>query len=299
MNCVELEFEDGTFCYIDGHDKCVMSSDNVRRTFREIIADVKSGLVSRSITIKGDRVVNLFFDQDPKQQELMANLVNTFFKSSGKLITNATILDRNNIIIAAINYLSRMQKLFICGLKPDQYNGIKDFEIVEDFKLLKKYEPNVNTIISGYETRSQNDLEWVSDAKYVLQNKIQEITLPARVVLIVKVGGKKVNIIPVITNIPRGSQFDISKIARIYLDNKQYQDNIFVNLVKTIESNVNMSYQDSATVKKDRPEVKHREVKKGISMRPGSVNFETPVFPPFKSVRTIADDLAKIHERKI
>ncbi|MGR3317267.1 MAG: hypothetical protein ACUZ8O_02135 [Candidatus Anammoxibacter sp.] len=296
MNCVELEFEDGTFCYIDGHDKYVMPSRYARKAFKDIIADVKSGLVSRRITTKRDQAVNLLFDKDPKQQELMANLVNTFFKSSGKLITNAAVFDRNHLIISAINNFSRMRKVFICSLKPDQYNGIKDFEIVEDFRLLKKYEPHVNMDIAGSGTKSQSDLEWVSDARYVVQNKIQDITLNTRVALIVKVGGKMVNIIPVITNIPPTAQFDISKIARIYLDKKQYQDNIFFNLVQTMESDVNMSSQETVTAKGAGVKIRDRVGKKGISMLPDS--FEEPVLPPFKSVRSLGDELSEIHEGK-
>lgn len=291
MFCFELEFEDGTLCYIDGHDKYVIPYDGVTKLFYDIITDVKSGLVGIRVVLKGDRIVNLSCNNDSKQQKLMANLLSAFTQSAGKAITKAAVFDRNHLILSAINNFSRMQKFFVCALKPEQYKGIRDFEIVEDFKLLKKYEPYASVTLFESEAKTQNVLEWVSDVRYVLHNRIQETSLSARVALVVKFVEKRVNIIPVITNLSPAAEPNIAKIAMRYLDKKQYQGNIFINLVKSVESDEKIPSQAIRPSGKPGQKTEEPKGKKGISLRPKM--YEEPIMPPYMSVRSMGDDVEK------
>lgn len=290
MFCFELEFENESVCYIDGHNKQLMQQKDIPEVFADIMTDVKAYLINSQSTLEGNNIVQLFTYNDTKQKTLMLEFVKAFMNSTNKTIVNAALFDRGHLMMAAINNFTRLQKEFSCLLKPEEYKGLKDFKIIDDFKLLKKYEPYSHIdILSSSDNKANDILEWVSDAKYTLRDRSTNSAKSARVALVAKFMNRKASLIPIVTN--TNQTVDITKVALSYLTNNKSQ-NLFVNIIDTIKSDENLMAQDTRPAASKHTQVlREQKGKQGLSIRPK--HYEAPITPPYSKMRSIADDLSK------
>ncbi len=288
MFCFELEFEDDNNCYIDGHNKQIWHKESIPTLFLDILAEVKAYLTNIKITLKKDQEVQLLTYNDTKHQKAMLEFIKAFSKSTGKVITKAAVFDRSHLIMTVMNNFSRLKKVFTCTLKPEEYKGIKDFDIVNDFTLLKKYEPYANvTLFNTGGTEPTDTLEWVADTRYTLRDRSLNQTVHARAALVVKFCNLKASIIPILTNIDQS--VNVSKVALNFLEKNKPQDNLFVRIVKTIEDNEEMASQEQRSSGRRSMSPQNKGGKQGVSIRPK--NYEEPVIPPYARSRSMADDI--------
>jgi len=291
MFCFEIEFHDGSFCYIDGRSTCVMAADKITKTYYDVLTLVKSGLVSSQVKIDDNAFVKLFFNNTPKQKNLMVDFVGTFSRSVNKPIKSAAVFYRNDLISVAMDSLSRARMVFMCALNVNQFKGLDDFKILEDFKLLRRYVHPLRSNISNVDGELERCVEWVSDARYDLRDLTSKAAAAVRVGLVVKFIGKKTIIIPVITNVSVGSEQDISKVVGKYFDSFNNAQNLFLDLAFSIESDVkeNRVLSFAVTNVNNGDESGLRK-----SKTPRFTAEEEIVYPPYISVRSIADDMGKM-----
>ncbi len=292
MYCFELEFNNDKFCYIDVREKIVLALDNIPQIYFDIMTDVKTDLETSRVNLGKNYVIQLLSYNETRQKNLVANFLSAFTKTTGNIIKTAAVFDRNHLIMTALNSFTKMQRFFMCTLKPEQYKGLKDFEFSEDFKLLKKYDPYSNVSLFSSEPEPANDiLEWVAEARYGLLNRARNVTRVARVALVVKFVNKKANIIPVITNLSLEKEPDIAKVAMKYFKTANYKSNVFANLSDSLKFDEKIT-PDIVVASKGRfKRVLDTQGKKGVSIRPAQDNES--VVPPFSGVRTMADDVGK------
>lgn len=287
MLCFELELENNNFFYIDGHNKQLWPHDSIPEMFFNIMTDVKSSLTATQITIRGN-IARLQSYNDTKHIKLMTEFINAFSKSTGKVIVKAAVFERGHLMMAAINHFNRTHKPFVCTLKTEEYKGIKDFELMEDFKLLKKYEPYSMLGMTENTGDAKFTLEWVCEAKYNLHDKGRNKTQPARTALVVKFTRKKAGIIPIITNL--NTEVEIEKVGLLYFK-KLHNDNIFINISETTKSSDTKDTQKASPTDRPNPQSTVPLGKKGISIRPKI--YEEAVIPPYSRVRTMSDDIGE------
>ena len=234
MYCFEIEFYDGSFCYIDGRSTCIMTSEKITKTYNDVLMLVKSGLVTSRVKIDDNSFVKLFFNNTPRQQKLMVDFVGTLSRSVNKPIKSAAVFYRNDLISVAMDCLSRARMVFMCSLNVNQFTGLNDFKILEDFKLLRRYvHPSRNNDPGCGDLK--HCVDWVSDARYGLQDLTHKAAATVRVGLVVKFVGKKKMIVPVITNVSVETEQDISKVANRYLESFDNAQNLFLDLALSIE----------------------------------------------------------------
>ena len=291
MFCFEIEFHDGSFCYIDGRTTCIMAADEITKTYYDILMIVKSGLVSSRVKIDDSAFIKLFFNNTSKQQKLMVDFVGTFSRSVNKPIKSAAVFYRNDLISVALDCLSRARTVFMCSLNVNQFKGLDDFKILEDFKLLRRYVHPLRNNTSSGDGEFERCVEWVSDARYALHDLARKAATPVRVGLVVKFLERKTMIIPIITNVSADSEQDISKVANKYFENFNNEQNLFLDLALSIESEVkaNSMLSFAATNVDNIDESGSRK-----SMVRRFKAEEEMVYPPYMSVRSISDDMGKV-----
>lgn len=238
MYCFELILEDEGYCYIDGSVKHIWPSSKMPKLFSYIMMNVKVSLAKTLLTpqTKDGPAIPLSTPPDTRLRKLMPNLIGAITKATGKKVIEAAVFNRQRLLLTIFMEFDRLQRYFLCPLKNEEYQGIKDFQINEDFKLLKKYEPDIDILPGLNGETGINELEWVADARFILINKERDITYPARVALLVVFGQQKINLTPIITNIPPEEEPDISKVALRYLNSRPSQQSIFLYLMEAIKA---------------------------------------------------------------
>lgn len=238
MYCFELILEDESYCYIDGRVKHIWPSSRIPKLFSYIIMNVKVSLAKTLLSpqTKEGSAIPLSAPLNSRLRTLMPNLINTITKVTGKRVIEAAVFDRQRLLLTIFIEFDRLQRHFLCYLNGEEYKGLKDFQISEDFKLLKKYELNIDLMSALKGEREMNELEWVAEAKFILRNKERGITYPARVALLVIFGQQKINLTPILTNISPEKEPDISKVALRYLNSRPSQESIFLYLMEAIKT---------------------------------------------------------------
>lgn len=297
MYCIELEFEDENYCYIDGKSNYVLSTDEIPNLYACILSDVKANLAETRVKQPGKSDIILSCYNDKKLQNLITQFIDAFIKSSGKIVTRASAFDREHLTISIFSNFNKMHKCFFCALKPEQYNGLKDFKLIEDFKLLKKYEPYENISLFEPESKTQNAIDWVAESRYNLKNPNQNSYYPARVALVVQFVEKKAILIPILSNLPQKTEPDIAKVAIRFFSKPRYRDNIFVNLINAIKSDETLaSFEPQNMDKTGTPQKDLMEKKRGVSIRPQQEGDDYYI-PPYARVRSLSDDMGKKKDR--
>ncbi len=232
--CIEIELKDGSYFYIDGHAKHVWSSKNIPKVFFTTLKRAERGLHQFFInSSKGHPLILLTCPGDSHLTKEMFNLIDCFENAVGKEIMKATIFDREGLSLAIFEEFDRRKKYFITLLRDDQYKGIENFEIIEDFIPLKIEEEN----------GKEKVVEWVAEAKFKLKDRENKKGRIVRVALVKKEVRGKEKLIAIITNIPKEEEVDIRKIAKRYFDRWPNQENIFKDMMSAIKSDSNHGYK--------------------------------------------------------
>ena len=232
--CIELELEDGSCFYIDGHAKHVWSSKNIPKAFFTTLKRAERGLHQYFIhSSKGDPLILLTCPGDTRLPGALFNLIDAFENAVGKKILRAAIFDREGLSLRIFEEFGTREKRFITLLRENMYKGEQSFRIVKDFKALKTEEINGELKI----------LEWVADADYDLKDRETKKKLTVRVALVKKRVDGKEKLIPIITNINRKERRDVAWIAKKYFGRWPNQENMFRDAIEAFDIDTNHGYK--------------------------------------------------------
>jgi transposase len=283
--CIEIELEDGSYFYIDGHAKHVWSSKNIPKAFFTTLKRAERGLHQYFIhSSKGNPLILLTCPGDTRLPGVMFNLIDAFEDAVGKRIMKAAIFDREGLSLSIFEEFSRRKKYFITLLREGMYKGEESFKMLEEYKPLKTEEKDGELKI----------LEWVQEAEYELKDKEKKRKLTVRVALVRKKVNEKEKIIPIITNLTRKEEPDIGRIAKRYFDRWPNQENMFRDAMEALKVDTNHGYK-----KKEVPnrvvERKKEELEtnlRGISMRLNKAEKES------KNAKKQLKDMERIYENQ-
>ena len=240
--CIEIELEDGSYFYIDGHAKHVWSSKNIPKAFFTTLKRAERGLHQYFIhSTKGNPLILLTCPGDTRLPGVLFNLIDAFENAVGKRIVKAAIFDREGLSLSIFKEFDEMKpkKYFITLLRNDMYKSEESFEILKDFIPLKTEEKNGELKV----------LEWVAEARYKLKEKTKEKNeeekreLIVRVALVRKKVNERIKLIPIITNLTRREEPDIRRIAKRYFDRWPNQENIFRDAMGAFKVDTNHGYK--------------------------------------------------------
>lgn len=240
--CIEIELEDGSYFYIDGHSKHVWSNKNIPKAFFTTLKRAERGLHQYFIhSTKGNPLILLTCHGDTRLPGVMFNLIDAFENAVGKKIVKAAIFDREGLSLSIFKEFDEMKpkKYFITLLRDDMYKGEESFEMLKEFIPLKTEEKNGDLKV----------LEWVAEAKYKLKEKTKEKNeeekreLIVRVALVRKKVNERIKLIPIITNLTRKEEPDIRRIAKRYFGRWPNQENIFRDAMGAFKVDTNHGYK--------------------------------------------------------
>lgn len=232
--CIEIELEDGSYFYIDGHAKHVWSSKNIPKAFFTTLKRAERGLHQYFIhSSKGNPLILLTCPGDTRLPGVIFNLIDAFENAVGKKIMKAVIFDREGLSLSIFEEFVTRKKYFITLLREGMYKGKESFKIVKKFKPLKTEEKEGKLRV----------LEWVADAEYELKDRERKKKLGVRVALVRKEVNEKIKLIPIITNISRKEKGDIGWIAKRYFDRWPNQENIFRDALEAFKVDTNHGYK--------------------------------------------------------
>jgi len=237
--CIEIELKDGSYFYIDGHAKHVWSDSNIPKAFFTTLKRAERGLHQYFIhSTKGDPLILLTCPGDSRLPGVIFNLIESFENAVGKQIVKAAIFDREGLSLSIFEEFDRQKKYLITLLRQDMYKG------EDSFKILKDYIPVIRKKKNGEE----EILYWVAEAEYTLRDKVQKKQLKVRVVLVRKEVNNKTKLIPIITNLTRTEEPDISRIVKRYFARWPNQENIFRDAREAFKVDTNHGYKKEPVV---------------------------------------------------
>jgi hypothetical protein len=232
--CIEIELEDGSYFYIDGHSKHVWSSKNIPKAFFTTLKRAERGLHQYFIhSTRGDPLILLTCPGDTRLPGVMLNLIDAFENAVGKKIIKAAIFDREGLSLAIFEEFDQRKKYFITLLREDMHKGMESFKVLKDFVPLKTEEKNGELKV----------LEWVAEAEYELKAREKKRKRTVRVALVKKRVNEKIKLIPVITNLTRKEEPNIGRIAKRYFGRWPNQENIFRDAIGAFKVDTNHGYK--------------------------------------------------------
>lgn len=233
--CIELELEDGSYFYIDGHAKHVWSSSNIPKAFFTTLKRAERGLHQYFIhSSKGDPLILLTCPGDTRLPGAIFNLIDAFENAVGKKILKAAIFDREGLSLSIFEEFDERKKYFITLLRENMYKGEESFKISKDFIPLKKVKEKDG---------SEKVTEWVAEGEYELKDREKKRKRIVRVALVKKTVNEKIKLIPIITNLTPREEPDIGRVARRYFDRWPNQENIFRDAIEAIKVDTNHGYK--------------------------------------------------------
>lgn len=237
--CIEVELEDGSYFYIDGHSKHVWSSKNIPKAFFTTLRRAERGLHQYFIhSTKGDPLILLTCPGDTRLPGVMLNLIDAFENAVGKKIIKAAIFDREGLSLAIFEEFDQRKKYFITLLREDMYKGIESFKVLKDFVPLKTEEKDGELEV----------LEWVAEAEYELKDREKKRKRTVRVALVKKRVNKRTKLIPIITNLTWKEEPNIGRIAKRYFGRWPNQENIFRDAMESFKVDTNHGYKKREVV---------------------------------------------------
>jgi len=232
--CIEIELEDGSYFYIDGHSKHVWSGKNIPKAFFTTLKRAERGLHQYFIhSTKGNPLTLLTCPGDTRMPGILLDLIDGFENAAGKKIVKAVIFDREGLSLSIFEEFDKRKKYFITLLREDMYKGIESFRIIKEGVPLKTEEKNGELKV----------LEWVSEAEYELKDREKKRGRTVRVALVKKAVNEKIKLIPIITNLTSKEEPDICKVAKRYFGRWPNQENIFKDTIKAIKVDTNHGYK--------------------------------------------------------
>ena len=245
--CIEIELEDGSYFYIDGHAKHVWSDSNIPKVFFTTLKRAERGLHQYFIhSTKGDPLILLTCPGDSRLPGVIFNLIESFENAVGKQIVKAAIFDREGLSLSIFEEFDRQKKYLITLLRQDMYKG------EDSFNILKEYVPVIRRKKNGEE----EILYWVAEAEYILRDKDRKKQLKVRVALVRKQVNNtvkqypqgKTKLIPIITNLTRTEEPDIRRIVKRYFARWPNQENIFRDAREAFKVDTNHGYKKEPVV---------------------------------------------------
>ncbi len=232
--CIEIELEDGSYFYIDGHSKHVWSSKNIPKAFFTTLKRAERGLHQYFIhSTRGNPLILLTCPGDARLPGVMLNLIDAFENAVGKKIVKAAIFDREGLSLSIFEEFDQRKKYFITLLRDNMYKGIEGFRVLKDFVPLKTEKKNGELRV----------LEWVAEAEYELKGREKKRKRTVRVALVKKLVNEKTKLIPIITNLTRKEEPNIGRIAKRYFDRWPNQENIFRDAMGALKVDTNHGYK--------------------------------------------------------
>ena len=232
--CIEIELDDGSYFYIDGHAKHVWSDKNIPKAFFSTLKRMERGLHQYFLhSTKGNPLILLTCPGDTRLPGVMLNLIDAFENAVGKKIVKAAIFDREGLSLAIFEEFDDKKKFFITLLRDGMYKSIESFKILKDFVPLKTEEKDGELKV----------LEWVAEAEYELKDREKKSKRIVRVALVRKQVNEKTKLIPIITNLTSKEEPDIGKIAKRYFDRWPNQENIFKDAMGAFKVDTNHGYK--------------------------------------------------------
>ncbi|MCK4249244.1 MAG: hypothetical protein KAX15_05645 [Candidatus Omnitrophica bacterium] len=241
--CIEIELEDGSCFYIDGHSKHVWSDSNIPKAFFTTLKRAERGLHQYFIhSNKGNPLILLTCPGDTRLTGVLFNLIDAFENAAGKKIVKAAVFDREGLSLSLFREFANRQKYFITLLREDMYKGEGSFKRIKDYVPLKVEK-------KGDEI---NVLSWVADAEYELKEKKkkekekdekEEESRVLRAALIRKIVGDRIKLIAIITNITREQEPDIREIVRMYFKRWPNEEKMFRDAIEAIKVDTNHGYK--------------------------------------------------------
>lgn len=297
--CIEIELKDGSYFYIDGHAKHVWSGKNIPKVFFTTLKRAEKGLHQFFInSSKGHPLILLTCSGDSHLTKEMFNLIDCFENAVGKEIMKVTIFDREGLSLAIFEEFDCRKKYFITLLRENQYKGIEDFNITEDFVPLKIEKKNGKEIIT----------QWVAEGNIKLTDRANKKEREVRVALVKKDVRGKEKLIAIITNIPNEEEPDIRKIANRYFDRWPNQENIFKDMIEAIKVDSNHGYKKKIVEnrivrrKKEELETNIRVLAQKISSGSKELEKRNRQFKKMKEVyegqkKLVRDEIRELHVR--
>lgn len=231
--CIEIELEDGSYFYIDGHAKHVWSSKNIPKAFFTTLKRAERGLHQYFIhSSKGNPLILMTCPGDTRLPGVIFNLIDAFENAVGKSIVKAVVFDREGLSLSIFEEFCRRKKYFITLLRSDMYKDEESFKNIKAYKPFKTEEKDGEIRV----------LEWVGEAEYELKDKEKKRKLTMRVALVRKKVNEKEKLIPVITNLTRTEEPDIRRIAKRYFDRWPNQENMFRDAIEALKVDTNHGY---------------------------------------------------------
>lgn len=248
--CIEIELEDGSYFYIDGHAKHVWSSSNIPKAFFTTLNRAERGLHQYFIhSSKGNPLILLTCPGDTRLPGVIFNLIDAFENAVGKRILKAAIFDREGLSLSVFDEFDEKKKFFITLLRENMHKGEESFKILKDFIPLKTEEKNGELEV----------LEWVAEAEYELKDREKKNKRIVRVALVRKKVNERLKLIPIITNLTPQEEPDIAKIAKRYFNRWPNQENIFRDAMQALKVDTNHGYKkeevDNRVVKRKKEEL--------------------------------------------
>lgn len=232
--CIEIELEDGSYFYIDGHTKHVWSSKNIPKAFFTTLKRAERGLHQYFIhSSKGNPLILMTCPGDTHLTGVIFSLIDAFENAAGRKIVKAAIFDREGLSLSLFEEFSRRKKYFITLLRSDMYKGEESFKNIKEYKPFKFEEKDGEIKV----------LEWVCEAEYELKNKETKRKLAVRTALVRKKVNGKEKLIPIITNLTRKEEPDIRKIAKRYFGRWPNQENMFKDAIEALKVDTNHGYK--------------------------------------------------------
>jgi hypothetical protein len=230
--CIEIELEDGSYFYIDGHAKHVWSSKNIPKAFFSTLKRMERGLHQYFIhSTKGDPLILLTCPGDTRLPGVMLNLIDAFENAVGKRIVKAAIFDREGLSLSIFEEFDEKKKYFITLLREGMYKGIDSFKILKEFIPLKTEEKDGKLEVL------------VAEAEYLLKDRKKKRERIVRVALVRKQVNERMKLIPIITNLTQKEESDIRKVAKRYFDRWPNQENIFKDAMESFKVDTNHGYK--------------------------------------------------------
>lgn len=232
--CIEIELEDGSYFYIDGHTKHVWSSRNIPKAYFTTLKRAERGLHQYFIhSSKGDPLILMTCPGDTHLTGVIFNLIDAFEDAVGRRIVKAAVFDREGLSLSIFEEFSRRKKYFITLLRSDMYKGEESFKELGEYKPFKTEEKDGQIKV----------LEWVGEAEYELRDKEKKRKLTVRAALVRKKVNGKEKLIPIITNLTRKEEPDIRRIAKRYFDRWPNQENMFRDAKEALKVDTNHGYK--------------------------------------------------------
>ena len=232
--CIEIELEDGSYFYIDGHAKHVWSGKNIPKAFFSTLNRMERGLHQYFIhSTKGNPLILLTCPGDTRLPGVMLNLIDAFENAVGKKIVKAAIFDREGLSLSIFEEFDAKKKYFITLLRDNMYKDTESFKILKDFIPLKTEDKNGELKV----------LEWVAEAEYLLKDRDKKRKRLVRVALVRKQVNERTKLIPIITNLTSKEEPNIARIARRYFDRWPNQENIFKDAMGAFKVDTNHGYK--------------------------------------------------------